>query len=769
MASKEIPHISKRAKLAKKRYSDEFGDAAWSQTKSALTPAEIRRQAIQQQRRQSEHDLVVLDEEIDTAWEGVSKGTGSQKIACIRQLEDAYEKQDEIKSTLGSMAAMDPSSASKHRKAGSASSSKIKMEHNVSQTAHYVSNSLNATDQIARHSEEAKNRIASGLPPARATSSLNFTSHIPRPQRMFSMSNPFQKTSSSANGETRAESVHSLPRLSEALRNHPRKRSEISEESEGLDEGLSGLPRSRMRLNTGMKKYSLSNGSKTASQSEATQATVEETTADMAKEKLEVTIPADTDMATDLREYSQWPDNSGALASTQGCLLPAKYDFSGILGFEWICPVRSCRRCFQSLKKLGGHFSSHYSCLLNDNCDGTFTIVGKYTQSKNGKSRPALVKSKNHLPNERMLQPQPPATWVTVQQRKRFAEGLKKARSRTSPDPCGLKTVDEMMLDSAVVDISSDDTSEASESSELPQMPSSLGTQKRFTESVASSSDETWNDSSSSPGSDGEITNHFKGPNRRRNRVKHEEAHYSRHGATQENWGMIRKYFGIRKYDPPETGHFAALLATPRSRDIVLRPGMRFIADGSKIELLIVHMTGKEPPVPCKSCALGRGPFKDCVAINKEAAGDITNGILCCTNCACSRNLGQSCNLKDLCHQPAARPIDTQRKQRQGISAPESREQSGLGSISSRVTKVDGCFTFAVHVLQVDSSLDLDAEPVRARLCSVAAGKVLVEMEGIMPFMIGPHGMFKLIPDMSAQVSNASEAEAVLHVSTLKS
>ena len=96
-------------------------------------------------------------------------------------------------------------------------------------------------------------------------------------------------------------------RLSEALGNHPRKTSEISEESEGLDEGLSGLPRSRMRLNTGMKKYSLPNGSKTASQSEATQSTVEETGADMAKEKLEVTIHADTDMATDLREYSQWP------------------------------------------------------------------------------------------------------------------------------------------------------------------------------------------------------------------------------------------------------------------------------------------------------------------------------------------------------------------------------------------------------------------------------------------------------------------------------
>jgi hypothetical protein len=92
-----------------------------------------------------------------------------------------------------------------------------------------------------------------------------------------------------------------------------------------------------------------------------------------------------------------------------------------------------------------------------------------------------------------------------------------------------------------------------------------------------------------------------------------------------------------------------------------------------------------------------------------------------------------------------------------------------MGDASSRVTKVDNHFTFAVHVLPVDGSLELVADPLGLRLCSVAAGKIMVEIEGNMPFMIGPHGMFKLMPEMTAQVSNASEAEAVLHVSILKS
>lgn len=391
-----------------------------------------------------------------------------------------------------------------------------------------------------------------------------------------------------------------------------------------------------------------------------------------------------------------------------------------------------------------------------------------YTQYMNGRHRPALVKSKNplpKLPKESMMQPRPPASWVTIQQQKLFAESQKKARSRTAEDSCEAKTVDEKMLYSDFEDVSSDETSASSESSKLSSTPSLPSPQQRSPEPDASSvGGSNWSDDEES---DEEASSRRKTTRSLRlQKVKHVKVQCPPGDATQENWGLISKYFGVRHYQPHKTGHFAALLSTPRSRDILTRPDVRFIADQpKKIRLLIVHITGKEPPVPCNSCALGRGPFKKCVAISKAAAGDTTNGIVCCTNCASKRGLQHSCNLETLLDQPA--PV-RQREQRKGRLAPESREQSSLSNANPRVTKVDSRFTFAVHMLSVDSSLDLDAEPLSVRLCSVATGKVMVELEGNMPFLIGPHGMFKLMPEMTAQVSNASEEEAVLHVSILK-
>lgn len=116
---------------------------------------------------------------------------------------------------------------------------------------------------------------------------------------------------------------------------------------------------------------------------------------------------------------------------------------------------------------------------------------------------------------------------------------------------------------------------------------------------------------------------------------RHGQASPAPHDATQENWRLVRKFITGKQFYPPKRGHFAALLSTARARDIVTRPGTRFVADQpKKVRLLMVHMTGEEPSVPCNSCARGRGPFKKCVAVSQKAAGETTNGLVCCTNCA---------------------------------------------------------------------------------------------------------------------------------------
>lgn len=355
-------------------------------------------------------------------------------------------------------------------------------------------------------------------------------------------------------------------------------------------------------------------------------------------------------------------------------------------------------------------------------------------------------------------EPRPPANNMRAQH-KQFMVSLKKASSRTAPDSGEVVTVDEMMLQSGFLGPSSTGTSDASELSALSRTPSLQDSQQHSSKLATSSSNGS--NLPNDPDSDEDT-----GPNREIDDNTRVKATHPPTDASQENWRLIRKFLTARQFYPPKRGYFAGLLSTPRSRDVLTRPGVRFVADQpKKMRLLIVHMTGKEPPVPCNSCALGRGPFKKCVAISKAAAGETTNGNVCCTNCANKRGLQNNCNLENILDQPA--PVQ-QREQRKERLAPESREQPSLSSATSRVTKVDSRFTFGVHVLPVDSSLDLDAEPLSVRFCSVAAGKVMVELEGNMPFLIGPHGMFKLMPEMMAQVSNASEEEAVLHVSALK-
>lgn len=254
-------------------------------------------------------------------------------------------------------------------------------------------------------------------------------------------------------------------------------------------------------------------------------------------------------------------------------------------------------------------------------------------------------------------------------------------------------------------------------------------------------------------------------------KYKHAKTLHPPRDATEENWRIVKEYITGIQFYPSKRGQFAALLSAPRIRNIATRPGVRFIADRpKKVHLLIVHMTGSESSVACDCCAQGRGPFEKCVTISQKAAGEITNGFVCCTNCASKWSLQQRCNLEQLSSQQAVGQTEPQPKARKENVPPEPREQASLGTSSQGFeTEVDSRFKRADHPLPRDGSLQLNAEPSCVRLCSPTMGKVLVELEGNSPFLMGPHGMFTLMPAMSAEVSNASEAHAVLIVYTVKS
>ncbi|KAK4096074.1 hypothetical protein N658DRAFT_56629 [Parathielavia hyrcaniae] len=110
------------------------------------------------------------------------------------------------------------------------------------------------------------------------------------------------------------------------------------------------------------------------------------------------------EIAADGRPYKEWWNENGELISMTGALIPEGYQLSpdSVPGRPWVCPVRSCRIACKFKKSLGYHFMiAHKSCSLNDNSDGTFSIINSSLKL----NAPRVV-SRNPLdPNE----PPPPA------------------------------------------------------------------------------------------------------------------------------------------------------------------------------------------------------------------------------------------------------------------------------------------------------------------------------------------------------------------------
>ncbi|CAJ0541255.1 Ff.00g079590.m01.CDS01 [Fusarium sp. VM40] len=107
-----------------------------------------------------------------------------------------------------------------------------------------------------------------------------------------------------------------------------------------------------------------------------------------------VAIPmADAD-----RLYSLYPLPEGGTVSARGAIIPPNYKLHDDPDLQFICPVRDCRRLFNGLKGLGGHFGAgHCLTTFNDNGDGTLTKVGTYQRNGPG-GTPGIVVSRNPLP-----------------------------------------------------------------------------------------------------------------------------------------------------------------------------------------------------------------------------------------------------------------------------------------------------------------------------------------------------------------------------------
>lgn len=88
----------------------------------------------------------------------------------------------------------------------------------------------------------------------------------------------------------------------------------------------------------------------------------------------------------------------------------------------------------------------------------------------------------------------------------------------------------------------------------------------------------------------------------------------------------------------PDRGWVPQVVGLPRVRDLRWNPA--WIAKNGYIDAhprdissLIIQVTGERAPEPCTKCLEGKGPYKGCVIISREAPKDAQAAIVSCANC----------------------------------------------------------------------------------------------------------------------------------------
>ncbi|KAK3503874.1 hypothetical protein B0T13DRAFT_429268 [Neurospora crassa] len=129
-------------------------------------------------------------------------------------------------------------------------------------------------------------------------------------------------------------------------------------------------------------------------------------------------------MADPDRPYNMWPspqrgsatnsmaviDATGKLEQLYGGLLPSGWTpYYEYPTRQWLCPIRSCQCLTKSRYQFGRHFLTHRGCHMNDNLDGTFTILRSPSQAqlddKDYTDTPSAVVSREPLDIEPIQSP----------------------------------------------------------------------------------------------------------------------------------------------------------------------------------------------------------------------------------------------------------------------------------------------------------------------------------------------------------------------------
>ncbi|KAH8899751.1 hypothetical protein GQ53DRAFT_815811 [Thozetella sp. PMI_491] len=477
-------------------------------------------------------------------------------------------------------------------------------------------------------------------------------------------------------------------------------------------------------------------------------------------------------MAEPGRPYNMWPED-GVMASMHGALLPRGYQLEYSLpGRNWICSVRSCRRVFQSRKDLGFHFSRvHFGCLLNDNGDGTLTITASYKSKASGLGNGGKI-----------LSQAPPLVTST---------------RRIDPiEPLPSPKLPKYLMASRYIDSPQSPIDVSSDNGESRYMTRKSAGAIRSAEPAASATSVGSLDSET--------------------------------GDPEALWSYISPFLRIPT-QPSETGFVKELLRLPRRRDLIANPKrvpFHFRADSdSYIAAIIIQLTGEEAR-PCSRCVAGKGPFDKCYVMSAGAGSGAKKQYPGCANCL-YRGKQTTCTLVSKDHQiapgrlPAAgqitrKDVSNQNFELDGAAAGNNpairrqiHQQSSLitagqslpihtlemedwevapGRIleeagedpenvafskaflsANQAVPVCDDVGFRVDTIKSGTTLHIESDRNKTRICSIATGKLTIRIKGEheQEFTIGPHGMFRVKAGVSCAVTNRLYSDGILHTTVL--
>lgn len=113
---------------------------------------------------------------------------------------------------------------------------------------------------------------------------------------------------------------------------------------------------------------------------------------------------------------------------------------------------------------------------------------------------------------------------------------------------------------------------------------------------------------------------------------------------------------------------------------------------------------------------------------------------------------------------PSVKSVDAEASVVETANAADKVETRAM----SHSTEVDDRFTLSIEVVPTGSAVRFEPDLNNLRICTLASGKVVVEMQGEPAFTMGLHGVFNIMPGTTCEVSNTSGIDAVLRISILR-